>query len=168
MIDRHTTTKGQEVKYTFDRFHTLLKWKHVTEWKQWDCTYGHEANVSLRPIITLAETWVRCCQRKLKRQSNEWQHNDSAWQKKKYRQEQDPLKVMYIVAFDFDGVLVTHSVPAGNRVNGVYYSYFLSVSTAWHILRLHWWFPWVTEGLRWNNCFILITIQKITASRYGG
>lgn len=26
---------------------------------------------------------------------------------------------------------------------------------------LHWWFPRVIEGLRWNNCFILITIQKI-------
>lgn len=25
----------------------------------------------------------------------------------------------------------------------------------------HWWFPSVIEGLRWNNCFILITIQKI-------
>ena len=37
---------------------------------------------------------------------------------KKYRQEQDPLKVMFIVAYDFHGVLVTHSVPAGNRVNG--------------------------------------------------
>lgn len=25
----------------------------------------------------------------------------------------------------------------------------------------HWWFPRVMEGLEWNNCFILITIQKI-------
>lgn len=25
----------------------------------------------------------------------------------------------------------------------------------------HWWFPGVIEGLRWNNCFILITIQKL-------
>lgn len=25
----------------------------------------------------------------------------------------------------------------------------------------HWWFPSVIEGLRWNNCFILITIQKL-------
>ena len=44
---------------------------------------------------------------------------------KKYLQDQDPLKVMSIVAYDFDGVFVTHSVPTGNRVNGAFYSYFL-------------------------------------------
>nr|YP_009229013.1 NADH dehydrogenase subunit 2 [Blaptica dubia]ALS20315.1 NADH dehydrogenase subunit 2 [Blaptica dubia] len=27
---------------------------------------------------------------------------------------------------------------------------------------LHWWFPSVMEGLSWMNCFILMTIQKIT------
>ena len=43
----------------------------------------------------------------------------------KYRQEQEPLKLMFIVTYDFDGVLVTHSVPAGSHVNGAYYSYFL-------------------------------------------
>ena len=32
---------------------------------------------------------------------------------------------MFIVPYDFDGVLVTLSVPAGNRVNGACYSYFL-------------------------------------------
>nr|WAX39207.1 NADH dehydrogenase subunit 2 [Anaplecta sp. 7 ZQW-2020] len=25
----------------------------------------------------------------------------------------------------------------------------------------HWWFPSVMEGLQWNNCFILLTIQKV-------
>nr|YP_010620928.1 NADH dehydrogenase subunit 2 [Bundoksia longissima]WAX39259.1 NADH dehydrogenase subunit 2 [Bundoksia longissima] len=25
----------------------------------------------------------------------------------------------------------------------------------------HWWFPSIMEGLSWNNCFILMTIQKI-------
>ena len=44
---------------------------------------------------------------------------------KKNQQEQDPLKVMLIVAYDFDGVLVTYSVSVGNRVNGAHYSYFL-------------------------------------------
>ena len=32
---------------------------------------------------------------------------------------------MFIVAYDVDSVLVTYSVPAGNCVNGAYYSYFL-------------------------------------------
>ncbi|PSN45363.1 hypothetical protein C0J52_06520 [Blattella germanica] len=32
---------------------------------------------------------------------------------------------MFIIAYDFDGVLITHSVPQGNHVNGAYYSYFL-------------------------------------------
>nr|AVN67700.1 NADH dehydrogenase subunit 2 [Deropeltis paulinoi] len=26
----------------------------------------------------------------------------------------------------------------------------------------HWWFPSIMEGLSWNNCFILMTMQKIT------
>nr|YP_010946661.1 NADH dehydrogenase subunit 2 [Margattea angusta]WGO57379.1 NADH dehydrogenase subunit 2 [Margattea angusta] len=26
---------------------------------------------------------------------------------------------------------------------------------------LHWWFPSVMEGLNWNNCFIMMTLQKI-------
>ena len=33
---------------------------------------------------------------------------------------------MFIVAYDFDGV-VTHSVPAGNRVNGANCNYFLEL-----------------------------------------
>ena len=33
--------------------------------------------------------------------------------------------VMFIVGYDFDNFLVTNSVPAGNRVNGAYCSYFL-------------------------------------------
>ena len=56
---------------------------------------------------------------------------------KKYRHEQDPLKVMFIVAYDFDGVLVTHSVPAGNRVNGAYYSYFLDHNLRLAVLHKH-------------------------------
>ena len=34
---------------------------------------------------------------------------------------------MFTVAYDFDGVILTHSVPAANRVNVVYYSYFLEL-----------------------------------------
>ena len=44
---------------------------------------------------------------------------------KNYRQEQDALKTMFIVAYGFSVVLVTHSVPVGNHVNGACYSYFL-------------------------------------------
>ena len=33
--------------------------------------------------------------------------------------------MMFIDAYHIDGVLVTHSVPAANRVNGAYHSYFL-------------------------------------------
>ena len=43
---------------------------------------------------------------------------------KKYWQDQDLFKVMFIVACDFDGVLVTHSVPPGNRANSAFNSYF--------------------------------------------
>ena len=86
--------------------------------------YGRKDERFLSSIITLEETWFQYHQPKLKRQSNEWRHNDSP-RSKKYRQEQDSFKVMFIVAYGFDCDLVTHSVPAGNRVNGAYCNYFL-------------------------------------------
>ena len=86
--------------------------------------YGREDKHILRCIVTLDETWVRCYLRKLKKQLNERQHNDSP-QLKKYRREQDPLKDMFIVSYDFDDFLVTHSVPVKDHVNGAYYSSFL-------------------------------------------
>ena len=79
---------------------------------------GREGEHFLSRIITSDET---CYQPKLKRQSNELRHNDFPWPKE-YRQKQDPFKVMFIVTYDFDCVLVTHSVSAGNHVNGAYYS----------------------------------------------
>ena len=110
-----------------DGFHTILKrktWQRMeTVRLHLECC-GQEGEHFLRHIITLDETRVRCYQPKLKRQSNEWRHNDSPWPQK-YWQEQDPIKVMFIVAYDFNGVLVIHSVPVESRVNGAYYSYFL-------------------------------------------
>ena len=66
-----------------------------------------DVKASVSCIITLDETWVLCYQPKLKGQSNEWRHNDFR-RPKKYRKEQYPLKVMFIVAYDFDGDFVTH------------------------------------------------------------
>ena len=83
---------------------------------QLEC-FQHEGEHFLRCFVTLDETWVQCYQPKLKRQSNEWWHNDSLWPNK-YRQQQDPLKVMFIIAYDFDGVLVTPSIAVENSVNG--------------------------------------------------
>ena len=69
--------------------------------------YEREAERFLRRIITSGETSVRRYQPKLKRDSNEWRHNDSP-RLKKCRQEQDPFKVMFIVAYDFDGVIIAY------------------------------------------------------------
>ena len=77
--------------------------------------YGRTGERFHKRIVTLDETWVRSYQPKLKRQSNQWRLIDYPWPKK-YRQEQDPLKVVFVVAYDFDGVLVTHSVPPENPV----------------------------------------------------
>ena len=60
---------------------------------------------------------------KMKRLSKVWRYNDSP-RLKNYRQGHDLLHVMFIVAYDFYGVLVAHSVRADNPVYGACYSYF--------------------------------------------
>nr|YP_010946479.1 NADH dehydrogenase subunit 2 [Cyrtonotula maculosa]WGO57197.1 NADH dehydrogenase subunit 2 [Cyrtonotula maculosa] len=49
----------------------------------------------------------------------------------------------------------------------IFNSYFTSIMISTPLLMksgaapMHWWFPSVMEGLSWNNCFILMTIQKV-------
>ncbi|KAJ4450854.1 hypothetical protein ANN_02285 [Periplaneta americana] len=60
----------------------------------------------------------------LKRQSNEWEHPGSS-RPKKVRPTQSAVKVIFIVAFDIDGVILHHAVPPRQTENADYYCRFL-------------------------------------------
>ncbi|KAJ4450034.1 hypothetical protein ANN_01441 [Periplaneta americana] len=60
----------------------------------------------------------------LKRQSNEWKHPGSS-RPKKVRPTQSAVKVMFIVEYDIDGVILHHAVPPRQTANADYYCRFL-------------------------------------------
>ncbi|KAJ4441771.1 hypothetical protein ANN_11629 [Periplaneta americana] len=60
----------------------------------------------------------------LRRQSNEWKHPGSS-RPKKVRPRQSVVKVMFIVAYDIDGVILHHAVPPRQTANADYYCRFL-------------------------------------------
>ena len=73
--------------------------------------YRREGEDFLRRIITLDETWVRCYEPELKRQSAEWRREGFPTPRpKKFRQGPSKMKVMLIVAYDMDGIILVHSV----------------------------------------------------------
>ncbi|KAJ4435479.1 hypothetical protein ANN_18095 [Periplaneta americana] len=60
----------------------------------------------------------------LKRQSNEWKHPGSS-RPKKVCPTQSAVKVMFIVVYDNDGVILHHAVPPRQTANADYYCRFL-------------------------------------------
>src|SRR5258705_4248364 len=81
-------------------------------------------NAFLQRIVAIDETWARAYEPELKHQSNEWRHPGSS-RPQKVRQEPSRVKVMLIVAYDYEGVILTHDVPQGQTVNADYYCRFL-------------------------------------------
>ena len=67
----------------------------------------------LNRIIAVDETWARAYEPELKRQSSEWRHQGSP-RRRKVRQNPSPTKVMVILAYDCQGVLVCHPVHEGS------------------------------------------------------
>jgi len=59
----------------------------------------------LNRIIAVDETWARAYEPELKRQSSEWRHQGSPW-RCKVRQNPSPTKVMVILSYDCQSVLV--------------------------------------------------------------
>ena len=70
----------------------------------------------LNNIVTIGETWDRAYEPELKRQSVEWRHEVSP-RRQKFRQNQYPVKLMVILAYDVQGVIMCHFVPNGETVN---------------------------------------------------
>ena len=73
---------------------------------------------------SLDKTSARSYEPNLKRQSNEWKHPDSP-RAKKVRPTQCAVKVMFIMAYGIDGVILHHAVPPRQTVNAAYYCTFM-------------------------------------------
>ena len=78
----------------------------------------------LNNIITIDETWVRAYEPELKRQSVEWRHDGSP-RRQKFRQNPSPVKLMIILAYDVQGVILCHFVPHRQTVNAANYHAYL-------------------------------------------
>ena len=69
----------------------------------------NEGENLLNNIITIDETWVRAYDPELKRQSVEWRHEGSP-RTQKFRQIPSPVKLMVILTYDVQGVILCHMV----------------------------------------------------------
>ena len=78
----------------------------------------------LNNIITIVLTWIRAYEPELKRQSDEWRYEGSP-RRQKFRQNQSSVKLMVILAYDVQGVILCHFVPHGETVNAQYFAPYL-------------------------------------------
>ena len=98
----------------------------MQKWLQYDAARNHlehyerEGEAFLRHIITLDETWAKSYEPQL----FNWRHYGSP-QKSKVRQNPSNVKVMVILVYDCDGVILMHTVPRQQTVSVQYYCSFL-------------------------------------------
>ena len=78
------------------------KWCRYETW----CIHQNEGENLLNNIITIDETWVRAYEHELKCQSAEWRHEGSP-QRQKFHQNPSPVKLMVILAYDVQGVILS-------------------------------------------------------------
>ena len=86
--------------------------------------YGRDGDPFLRRIIALDETWAMSYEPLLKRQSNEWSHHRSP-RKTLVRRIPTNVKVLVIVAYDCDGLILMHVVPQRQNAIAQYFHHFL-------------------------------------------
>ncbi|KAK3717719.1 hypothetical protein RRG08_065453 [Elysia crispata] len=79
-----------------------------------------EQNDFLGRIITGDETWVYSWDPETKRQSAEWRDFDEP-RPEKVRRKQGALKVMHMIFFYMNGVILRWPVPIGTTINAQYY-----------------------------------------------
>lgn len=79
-------------------------------------------------IVAGDETWVTSFEPELKRQSAVWRGNSFGTGEVRLPQQAKPagFKVMHIIFFDYQGILLDHAVPRGTMVNAEYYKKVLS------------------------------------------
>ncbi|KAJ4450719.1 hypothetical protein ANN_02149 [Periplaneta americana] len=82
--------------------------------------YEREGEVLVWCISTIDETWARSYEPQLKHQSDEWHHQGSP-RKTTVRQTLTDVTAMLILAYDWDGVILKHTIPPRQNVNAEYY-----------------------------------------------
>ncbi|KAK3785189.1 hypothetical protein RRG08_008529 [Elysia crispata] len=87
-----------------------------------------EQNDFLGRIITGDETWVYSWDPETKRQSAEWRDFDEP-RPEKVRRKQGALKVMHMIFFDMNGVILRWPIPIGTTINAQYYKKVLARQT---------------------------------------
>ena len=75
----------------------------------------------LNNITTIDKTWVRAYEPELKCQSVEWRH-EGLPRKQKFCQNSSPVKLMVILAYNVQGLILCHFVPHGETNNVQYYA----------------------------------------------
>ena len=102
----------------------MQQWQRYAIAKDLLNRYQREGDDFLGRFVTLDKTWAHSYEPHLKRPSNEWKHPGSLRPKKECPTLSN-VKVMFIVAYDIDGVILHHTVPQRQRVNAAYYCNFL-------------------------------------------
>ena len=101
--------------------------------------YQREGNDFLGRIVAMDETWAYSYKPNLKRQSYEWKRPGSP-HPEKVCPTQCAVKVMFIVVYDIDGLILHHAVPPSQMVNAAYYCTFLHhhlrpmLRRKWHLV----------------------------------
>ena len=75
-------------------------------------------------ILTGDETWVHYFEPESKRESMQWIKKGEP-NPTKYRTKRSLGKVLYMIFWDADGIVLMHQVPEGQRINAAYYCHFL-------------------------------------------
>jgi hypothetical protein len=86
--------------------------------------YEAEGEQLLNRTVAIDETWIRDFEPQLKSQSSQWKHATSP-RPKKCCHQQLKVKLMMIIAYDYNGVIATERVPLGSIVAAAYYRKFL-------------------------------------------
>ena len=107
----------------------MEKWLRYDAARNYLESYENEGEAFLRRNITLDEKWAKSYEPQMKCQSNEWCHFGSP-RTSKVRQNPSNVKVVVILVYDCDGVILTYTVPRLQTVNAQYYCSFLE-----HILQ---------------------------------
>ena len=94
---------------------------------QWRDRYDAEGCRFLDKIVTCDETWVHFYEPENKRQSSVWKHKTSP-SPIKARLSKSVGKVMCIIFFTSQEIILTHMVPEHSTVNGEYYSKLLKIN----------------------------------------
>jgi len=71
--------------------------------------------------VTMDETWLYHYDPETKQQSMEWQHSSSP-RPKKFRVRKSAGKVLALIFWDQDGILLIHYLLKGKTINTEYYS----------------------------------------------